>query len=81
MHSLIKGKKVEITEKYLHVELEDGRLILTPMEWYPELQSATELQRQNFKFICRNTGLEWPDLDLHLSIGHMLIENMDQEVA
>ena len=51
------------------------------MEWYPELQSATEQQRQNFKFICRNTGLEWPDLDLHLSVGHMLIENLDQEVA
>ncbi|MBF0236137.1 MAG: DUF2442 domain-containing protein [SAR324 cluster bacterium] len=81
MHSLVKGKTVKINDDYLHVELEDGRIISTPIEWYPELVSATIAQRLNYKFICKQSGLEWPDLDFHLSIGHMLIEHINQDVA
>ena len=81
MHSLISSRDVEVTEQYLQVELEDGRIIATPISWYPELQSATQQQRQNYKLICRKTGIEWPDLDLHLSIGHMLSEDLEKTVA
>ena len=81
MNSLVRGKQIEVTEKYLKVELEDGRIILTPISWYPELSNASKEQQLNFKFICKQTGIEWPELDLHLSIGHMLTENLKEEVA
>ena len=38
MSILIKGKTVHFDDRYLHVELEDGRIILTPMSWYKDLQ-------------------------------------------
>ncbi|MBI2353939.1 MAG: DUF2442 domain-containing protein [Deltaproteobacteria bacterium] len=71
MSSSIKGKSVHFDERYLHVELADKRIISTPMEWYPELGNASFEQLKNYHFICRGTGIEWPDIDYHLSIESM----------
>lgn len=67
----LKGKAVHVDERYLHVELEDGRMISTPMDWYPELKKASLTQLTQYRFICRNTGIEWPELDYQLSIAAM----------
>ena len=40
MNTLVKGKSVHFDDKHLSVELDDGRVISTPMMWYKELQSA-----------------------------------------
>uniref|UniRef100_A0A831TYM7 DUF2442 domain-containing protein n=1 Tax=Geobacter metallireducens TaxID=28232 RepID=A0A831TYM7_GEOME len=40
-----------VDERYLHVELKDGRIISTPMSWYPELQNATLAQLAQYRFI------------------------------
>jgi len=37
MNSL-KAKNVSFDKNYLSVELEDGRIIRTPLEWYLELK-------------------------------------------
>ncbi|OGT98186.1 MAG: hypothetical protein A2X80_12725 [Geobacteraceae bacterium GWB2_52_12] len=63
--SSLKGKAVHIDERYLHVELKDGRMISTPMSWYPELKNATLVQLTDYRFICRGTGIEWTALDYH----------------
>jgi len=76
-----KGKTVHFDDKYLHVELEDGRIISTPMEWYPELRKASLNQLSNYSFICRGTGVEWPDLDYHLGIEAMLSERSGTKAA
>ena len=47
MNISIKGKTVRVDDRYLHVELEDGRIISTPIAWYKELQSATLLDENN----------------------------------
>lgn len=73
---LPKGKSVRFDDKYLHVELEDGRVILTPLEWYSELLTASIKQLQNYRFICRKTGIEWPELDYQLNIESMLASTM-----
>jgi hypothetical protein len=75
MNISIKGKSVGFDNKYLHVELEDGRIVLTPFDWYPELQQATLKQLNNYRFICNQTGIEWPDLDYHLSIAGMMVSD------
>jgi hypothetical protein len=72
--SSLKGKAIHVDEQYLHVELKDGRMISTPMNWYPELKNATLVQLTAYRFICRGTGIEWPELDYHLSIEAMLAE-------
>ena len=72
--SSIKSKAIHIDEQYLHVELKDGRIISSPMNWYPELKNATLVQLTTYRFICRGTGIEWPELDYYLSIEAMLAE-------
>ncbi|GAM08581.1 hypothetical protein OR1_00853 [Geobacter sp. OR-1] len=79
--SSLKGKAVHVDERYLHVELADGRMISTPMSWYPELKSATLTQLAQYRFICRGTGIEWPELDYHLSIEAMFAESRQERAA
>jgi len=77
---LIKGKEVHFDDEYLHVKLEDGRIISTPMEWYKPLREASISELKNYKFICMNTGVEWESIDYYLNIESML-EHSLQEVA
>jgi len=72
MNGLIKGTEVHFDEEYLHVKLEDNRIISTPLEWYEPLKNASISQLKNYKLICLNTGIEWEDIDYHLNIENML---------
>ncbi len=81
MNISVKGKSVHFDDRYLSVELEDGRMILTPMSWYKELQNATFKQLSNYQFICQNTGIEWTELDYHLSIESMLLSQIEKKAA
>ena len=72
MNGLIKGKEVHFDDEYLHVKLEDNRIISTPMEWYEPLKKASISELKDYKLICMNTGIEWESIDYHLSIESML---------
>jgi len=80
MSGLIKGTEVHFDDNYLHVKLDDGRIISTPMSWYKPLESATLAELKNYCFICMNTGIEWEALDYHLNIENMLL-NSEEQVA
>lgn len=81
MSGIARGKTLHFDDRHLHVELEDGRVISTPMHWYPELQEATLRQIGTYTFICQGTGIEWPTLDYHLSIESMLAYGQQRQVA
>ena len=72
MNGLIKGKEVHFDDEYLHVKLEDNRIISTPMEWYEPLKNASITELKDYKLICMNTGIEWESIDYHLNIESML---------
>ena len=72
MNGLIKGTEVHFDDKYLHVKLDDDRIISTPLSWYKPLQKATIDQLKRYNLICLGTGIEWEDLDYHLNIESML---------
>ncbi len=76
-----QGKALHFDDRRLHVELRDGRIISTPMEWYPELQEASLKQLSDYQFICRGTGIEWPELDYHLSIESMILGVYQEQAA
>jgi len=80
MSGLIKGKEVHFDDRYLHVKLQDDRIISTPIEWYEPLKKATLAQLKNYKLICLDTGIEWEDIDYHLNIESML-EISQKDVA
>jgi len=78
MNGLIKGKEVHFDDEYLHVKLEDGRIISTPIGWYEPLKKATIAQLKDYKLICLNTGIEWESIDYHLNIENMLEVSLDK---
>ena len=80
MSGLIKVQEINFDDKYIHVKLEDDRIISTPLNWYKPLKDATQSQLQNYKLICMDTGIEWEELDYHLSIESML-ETSKEKVA
>lgn len=65
--------KVEFTDDMLQVTLKDGRIIATPLEWYPNLEAASPEQRSNHELGL--SGIHWPDLDEDLSVSGMLRGN------
>ena len=60
----------KISESAVEVWLSDGRIIITPLSWYPTLEAATPKQRRGFENL--GVGLAWEELDLHLSVEGML---------
>ena len=81
MNTSVRGKSVHFDDRYLHVELEDERIISTPISWYKELQSASLFQLKKYSFVCQGTGIEWPDIDYHLSIESMLLSHIQKKAA
>jgi len=63
---------VKIKKGRLAVQLLDGRLVETPLEWYPRLCDASEAQKKDWSFIAGGTGIHWPQLDEQLSVAGML---------
>jgi hypothetical protein len=62
---------VEVVEGRLRVTLLDGRIIATPLEWYPRLVNATPEQLAAVELGF--AGIHWPDLDEDLSVLGMLM--------
>lgn len=77
----MKCVNIRIGNDHLHVEIDDGRIISTPIEWYPSLANASESERSNYKLIARGTMIEWQSLDLHLDIEEMFKMRREEKAA
>jgi hypothetical protein len=56
--------------EHLEVTLADGRVVQTPLWWYPRLAKASEIARQNIELTPM--GLHWPQVDEDISVASML---------
>ena len=65
-----RATAVSCSDAALTVTLADGRVITTPLWWYPRLQRATVAQRARHEIMP--LGIHWPELDEDLSILGML---------
>ncbi|HEX8664526.1 MAG TPA: DUF2442 domain-containing protein [Beijerinckiaceae bacterium] len=65
-------RDVWFDETRLFVEISDGRVLGTPIRWYPRLASATPEQRGNWRICGAGEGIHWPDVDEDLSLEGML---------
>ena len=77
MSILIKAKSVGFENGYLVVLLQDERIIQTPLKWYKELKDAPLAELEKWHFICDGTGIEWENLNCHLSVESMLKSNIE----
>ena len=52
---------VSIMDEKLTVDLDDGRSIVVPLEWYPRLIHASTQERNNWQLlgVCRTSGCFW----------------------
>ncbi len=63
---------------HIHVALEDGRELRFPVKGNPRLETATPKQLDRIRLMP--TGLNWPDVDEHLSIAGILRGNYGQKI-
>jgi hypothetical protein len=63
---------VSVTAEALIVRLFDGRMISTPLDWFPGLASATSLQRKNWEPSGEGYAIHWPDIGEDVSVGELL---------
>jgi hypothetical protein len=68
-----RAQKVAVTTDTLAVDLDDGRSILVPLEWFPRLVHATKRERSHWRLIGRGQGIHWPDLDEDISVENLLL--------
>ena len=59
------------TDKF-YVQLEDGREIGVPYNWYWRLNQATDEQRRDWRFISDGYGIRWESIDEDISIAGIL---------
>jgi len=58
-------------EKFI-IELVDGRSLSVPLTWYPRLLTASPSERNHWLLLGDGFGIEWPDLDEHISVEGLL---------
>ena len=56
----------------LRIQLEDGRELLVPMDWFGWLATASEAQRHDVHVIEYGLGLWWEALDEGVSVPWLL---------
>ena len=70
-------KSLEVSGGMLRVSLSDGRVIATPLEWYPRLVEATPDQLANVELSI--AGIHWPDLDEDINVEGLLVGKRSAE--
>lgn len=70
---------VRIEQDKFYVQLEDGREIGVPYNWFWRLNQATEAERKDWRFISDGYGIHWEDIDEDISIAGILKGNKNPE--
>ena len=70
IYHFIRPVAVNVHDNKLWVELEDERVISTPLHWYPWLEEASLEHQQNIELLP--DAIYWTDLDEGLEIEGML---------
>ena len=67
----IQISDVWFDEDKIYFNLKDGRIIGSPLAWFPRLQNADSNQRQQWRLIGKGTGVHWEEIDEDLSVEGM----------
>lgn len=72
---------VQVVEVRIVVDLDDGRQLRVPIDWYPRLVHATAAERNHLELFGSGYAIEWPDIDEHLSVEGLLAGRRSGECA
>jgi hypothetical protein len=62
-----------VADGELVVELEDGRSVHVPLEWFPKLRDAAPEDLADWRLVGRGVGIHWPKLDEDISVRGLLL--------
>ena len=54
---------VHVTDSALNVYLKDGRVLSSPLAWFPRLMHGTPAERNHYQLQGDDDVIHWPDLD------------------
>lgn len=63
---------VSFTKTSLHFILADGREISAPLEWFPRLRDANDIERNDWRFIGHGLGVHWPKIDEDIAVQTLM---------
>ena len=63
---------VMFANEALHLVLADGREVSAPLEWFPRLRDANEMQRKNWRLIGKGVGVHWPEIDEDVAVSTLM---------
>jgi hypothetical protein len=72
----ISAESVRFDEDVMWVALSDGRVLGTPLAWFPRLLKAAPAEREAVEI--SPFGLHWPALDVDVSVEGLLAGGGDQ---
>lgn len=75
LHAEPLAKSVTLTDAELVVDLVDGRVLSTPLVWFPRLFSASPDARAHYELLGNGEGIHWPDVDEDISVAGLLAGN------
>lgn len=68
-----RALSVSFVEGELIVNLEDGRSVHVPLEWFPKLRDAAPGDLAEWRLVGRGVGIHWPKLDEDVSVRGLLL--------
>jgi hypothetical protein len=68
-----RASSVAVVDGELVVQLEDGRTVAVPLEWFPKLRDASPEALGDWRLIGHGVGIHWPKLDEDLSVRGLLV--------
>ena len=75
-----RATALHFTDDRLVVDLEDGREVSVPLEWFPRLRDAGPTERAHYRLMGGGVGIHWPELDEDLSVRGLLTPAADHAV-
>lgn len=63
---------ITVKPRELTVNLDDGRRMVVPLEWYPRLMHGSSKERNHWQLLGDGYAIEWPDLDEHIGVEGLL---------
>ena len=70
---------VHVTDSALNVYHKDGRLLSSPLSWFPRLMHGTVAERNHYELLGDDDVIHWPDLDEDIDLAGLFVGGKSQE--
>jgi len=70
---------VHVTNSALEVYLTDGRVISSPLSWFPRLLHGTPTERNRYTLGRDDTTIHWSDLDEDIELSGLFVGGKSRE--